>query len=224
MKTLKEILGEELYKQVNAALLEDGEHVVLIDSRKESSFIPKERFDEVNTQKKTFKEQNADLLKQIEGLQEAAKGNEKLTADLEAMKAKVKESDEKVKQAETEAQAKVTQAKVDAALEVILKTTKVKDSEVFNLLLKKDLIKVDEKTGEVTGLSEQVEALKTSKPFIFEEDGAGGAGKPAGGTGSFGNNGGGKGKGEVLSVGAMLAKQKAATVNNENSGNFFKVD
>jgi alanyl-tRNA synthetase len=226
MKSLKEILGEELYKQVNAALLEDGEHVVLVDSRKESTFIPKDRFDEVNNQKKTFKTQNEDLLKQIQGLQEAAKGNEKLVSDLEAMKSKVEEANSKIKQAEEVAAEKVKQAKVDAALDVILKTTKVKDAEVFSLLLKKDNINIDEKTGEVTGLSEQVAELQKSKPFLFEEAQGGNDPKPAGGTGNLGNGGnGGSGKGEKLSVGAMLAKQKAAAANNQNSGsNFFKVE
>ena len=71
---LKEKLGEELYSQVVEKL---GDTKIMID---DGNFIPKSRFDEVNTQKKELKEQVDTLNK---NLQENNKALEKFKSGAE---------------------------------------------------------------------------------------------------------------------------------------------
>lgn len=71
--------------------------------------------------------------------------------------------------AEAIAEEKLTSYKNAQAIDKAIADAKVKDAVSVKANLDMDKISVDDK-GEVKGLSEQLEALKTDKAFLFEAD------------------------------------------------------
>jgi len=226
---LKTLLGEDLYTQVNAALTTNPDVTILLDSKKESNYLPKARFDEVNVQRKQYKEQNDQLGKDIDALKVSAKGNEALTEKFEAMKTKLEANE-----------VAMTGVKMDARISVALQANKAKNGKIVSSLLDRTKLSLDE-DGEVVGLKEQLTKLKESDSYLFTADEVPGIpGKEekkeeeipgakekeevlTGGTGTIGGAG-GKGKEEKLSIGAMLAKQRSGAFNNNNPSKFFPQD
>jgi len=74
---LKTLLGEELFGTVTTALVANPDVTILLDSKKEPTYLPKTRFGEVNGQRKLYKHQNNQLGKNLEAMKTSAKGNEK---------------------------------------------------------------------------------------------------------------------------------------------------
>lgn len=156
--SLKEKLGEELYNQVTEKLGE-GESVILNDG----NFIPKERLNEVISQKKTFEtklEETNSKLAEFEGL---AKDNE----DLKAKMNELAESNKKVKE---EADKRVEELKFNSALDLAINSVKGKDvkPEAIKALLKVDDIKLD--GDKLLNFDSQIESLKETDKYLFSED------------------------------------------------------
>jgi hypothetical protein len=84
MDWLKELLGEELYKQVTEKL---GDKKLLLN---DGNYIPKEKFNQVNEEKKLLSEQVAEYKKQIEETTTLLKDNEGLKAKFEALQVESK--------------------------------------------------------------------------------------------------------------------------------------
>lgn len=114
----------------------------------------------LRTEADTLKSQLAEADKQIESF----KG-----LDIEGVQKAADEWKAKAEQAQQEAAAKVESLKFDYALEKGLGEYKVKDPADVLPLLKRDMLKLGE-DGAVIGLKEQVEPLKTSKPYLFVDD------------------------------------------------------
>lgn len=70
---------------------------------------------------------------------------------------------------ETKYNSDIAALKLDAAIEKSLAGQKVVDAELVASLLDKSVVKLDA-NGSVTGMSEQLEALKKNKPFLFEQE------------------------------------------------------
>lgn len=94
----------------------------------------------------------------IAELQKSAKGNEEMTGQIQQYKAEVAQLQEELKQ-----------AKIDAAVKVALIGAKAVDVDylTFKLKEKGDALELDE-NGEVKGLGERIDALKTQLPAMFE--------------------------------------------------------
>ena len=151
-------------------------------------FIPKARFDEVNTAKKAAEDTIADRDKQIADLSKLAGTSEEMKKQLETLQAENKAAKEKY-----EADAKDLQ--MSTALKLSL-AGKVHDPDIVTGLLDKSKIELDEAGNIKTGLDDQVKALQTSKGFLFvqEDKGGGqfqfrGAKPPEGGGGGAGGGG-----------------------------------
>lgn len=156
MPDLKELLGEELYNQVNTKL---GDNKIAIVS--DGNWIPKDKFDGVNNQLKDYKTQIADRDKQLKELGEKAKGNEELTkqiTDLQATNKKTKDDYE----------AKIQQMSFDSALDKALGAAQAKNPKAVRALLNLEGIKLD--GDKILGLDEQLTALKTSDAYLFGEN------------------------------------------------------
>lgn len=131
----------------------------------DGNYVPKSRFNEVNEENKTLKNQVSDRDKQIDGLKKSAGDNEDLKKQIETLQADNKAKDE--------AHAKeLKQLRVDAAVEKALS-----DSGALNLTATKALLKDLDKAelsddGSVKGLKEQIEALKGADDtkFLFKVD------------------------------------------------------
>lgn len=123
------------------------------------TMIPKERFDEVNNVKKTLEDQVKQHESQLKDLQDKAKGNEDLQAEITKLQ-------EAQKQAKEQYDQQLKDERLSAAVKLAL-NGKVQDVDIVSGLLDKTKIELDEKGNVKTGLDDQLTTLKESKSFLF---------------------------------------------------------
>lgn len=164
-ETLQQILGEELYKQVTDKL---GDRKVDIVSN--GQWIPKAKFDDINEEKKQYKGQIDTLNIELGKLKKQLEDNEGATQTIADLQRKIKDKEDEL-----------TRVRKQNAIKFeILKSN---PNDVADILphLKDDTITIAE-DGTITGLQEQLEALKENKPYLFKEvDPPGTGGSPGGG-------------------------------------------
>ena len=153
MEELKKLLGEELYKQVMEAL---GDKELIVN---DGNYIPKSRFDEVNNDRNSLKEQIKERDKQLEDLKKQAKDSEELQNQIKDLQT---QNDETQKQYEQ----RIKEQKFDHALEQALMKEQAKNVRAAKALLDKEKISLDD-NGNVIGLDEQLKAVKESDPYLF---------------------------------------------------------
>ncbi|MDD3958033.1 MAG: phage scaffolding protein [Candidatus Izemoplasmatales bacterium] len=151
---LKSLLGEDLLKQIEAAL-KDKDIVIEL----QENHIPKSRFDEVNTQAKDHKARADKFEKDLADATKNAKSQDELNAKIAELTA----SNEKTK---TDYEAKIAERERDYLLQDGLKASKAKNPKAAMALL--DLTKLVVKDGKLDGLDPQLEALKKSDPYLFD--------------------------------------------------------
>ncbi len=185
MEELKDLLGDELYAQVTEKL---GEKKVAIVS--DGTWIPKAKFDEVNNDKNEYKKQADSLNIKLGELQKELKDNEGASETIGELKKQIEDKEKEL-------------AGIRKANAIKLEVLKAGPNDVADILphLKDDAITVSD-DGTITGLSEQLEALKENKPYLFKEE------EPAGTGGSLG--GGSRGKKDLPedSVAKKLIEQQ----------------
>ncbi|WP_121640612.1 phage scaffolding protein [Virgibacillus sp. Bac330] len=153
---LKELLGEELYNQV---MEKAGDNKIAIVS--DGQWIPKQKFDDVNTSLKDLKNQLKDRDTQLEDLKTKATGNE----DLQNQIQQLQEDNKKIKE---DYEAKIQQQSFDFALEKTLAAQKARNPKAVKALLNTEAIKLD--GDKLLGLEEQLTALKESDGYLFGEE------------------------------------------------------
>lgn len=142
------------------------------ESAKElEGYVKKESFDQMEQEKKQLEISAADYKKQLETLKETAGNNEELTKQIAGFQ-------EQIKQKEIEYQNEIKDLKLTNAIKMSIASTAQDGDLVAGLIDRAKLILGDD--GKVTGLDEQVKALKESKPFLFKPEQ-----KPAGKKGFF---------------------------------------
>lgn len=233
MKTLQEILGNELYNQIKPELDKHTDVSIIIDDKKEPKFVPIERLNTAISQKKMYESQNATLQTQLDSAKAQAQ-------NAEALQAKLDEAQQTI----ADTNAKAQKALVDAEIKIVLSTSGARNSETVAKLLDRDKIKINE-DGKVEGLEDQVQALKQSEAYLFNikeptdpkpqdptgnpanggsDPNKGGSDPneptpPSGGTGNIGAGAKG-GKGTTETIGAMIAKRKLESMKSQNAGFF----
>jgi len=120
-------------------------------------FIPKQRFDDVNTAKKQLEQ---DLKARDEQLTELSK------VDAEGLQTKIQELQTANEQAKTEYEQKLSQQQFDFALKEALTGAKVKNTKAVEALLNKEVIKLD--GDKLLGLDEQIKNLQESDTYLFD--------------------------------------------------------
>ena len=129
-------------------------------------YVPKHRFDEVNTELKTVKEQLTERDTQIESLKKF-EGNSKELTD------KIKELEEANKQKDAEYKASLSLEKKKNGIRLALledEEGKPYDADMVMGLFDLDKIVYDEGTGKITsGYKEQNENIRKTKSFLFEQ-------------------------------------------------------
>ena len=129
------------------------------ESKKElENYIPKTRFDEVNTAKKKAEEDVKNRDKQIEELKKV---------DAEGLKAKIEELQAENKRVQKENEEELARLKLSNALKLAI--TEAHDTDLVISQLDTSKIKLDE-NGTLTGLDEQLKTLKEAKSFLFKQD------------------------------------------------------
>ncbi|GEN87245.1 phage scaffolding protein [Oceanobacillus sojae] len=153
---LKELLGEELYRQV---MDKAGDNKLAVVS--DGNWFPKDKFDGKNQEVKDLQEQLKDRDKQLKDLGDKAKGNDDLTAEIDQLK-------EANKTTKEEYEAKLQQQAFDHTLENSLNGAKVKNTKAVKALLDMETIKLDGDT--LKGLDDQLKGLQESDPYLFEQE------------------------------------------------------
>ncbi|WP_453992122.1 phage scaffolding protein [Bacillus nitroreducens] len=151
---LKELLGEELYNLVTEKA---GEHKIAVVS--DGNWFPKEKFDTVNNDNKELKKQLKSRDDQLEELKKV---------DAEGLQQKILDLQKANEDAEKEWQSKLAQQKFDFSLKDALISAKVRNPKAVKALLNLESIKLD--GDKLLGLEEQLNTIKESDPYLFEEE------------------------------------------------------
>ena len=146
---LKLGLDDEIAKKCEAASLEELKE-----------YIPKSRFDEVNSAKKKFESDVKDRDKQLEDLKKSTGNIEDFKKQIESLQ---KENKEKAEHYELEMQ----KLKVDTKIESTLSNFGARNIRSVKALLDGvDKFKFD-KDGNIEGLEDQIKQIKKSDPYLF---------------------------------------------------------
>lgn len=124
------------------------------------SYVEKTKFDEAAAAKSNLETQIKERDKQLEMLKKTAGDKEKLEAT-------IKQLQEDNKSAKTKYETDLKNLRIDSAVKLKLSGTAQDVDIVAGLIDKTKLIVSDD--GTVAGLDEQINPLKTSKPFLFKD-------------------------------------------------------
>lgn len=124
------------------------------------NYVEKAKFDEAATAKSNLEMQIKERDKQLETLKKTAGDKEKLEAT-------IKQLQDENKSAKTKYEMDLKNLRIDSAVKLKLSGTAQDVDIVASLIDKTKLIVSDD--GTVTGLDEQINPLKTSKPFLFKD-------------------------------------------------------
>lgn len=163
MDFLKDILGDELFKQVSEKLKAYNENPdnkdkqVNLANLTDGGYIPKQQFDSVTAENQTNAQKLTEANALIEQLKKSVKGDETLQT-------KISEYQIKVAQLETE----LAQAKINAALKVGLMSANAVDVDylTYKLNEKGEKLELDEQ-GNIKGWNDKISSLKTQFPTMF---------------------------------------------------------
>ena len=146
MEFLKEILGEELYAQVAAKL--EGNKTVKLANLASGEYVSKSKYDAEQLAKDTRIQELTDKIKNFEGVDV-----KQLQTDVENWKIKYNQD--------------LESARLDSAIQLAIAKSGTLSEKALMGLLDKDKIKFD-KDGKLTGLDEQIEAIKKEDSFLFK--------------------------------------------------------
>ena len=168
-KTLKELLGEDLYDQVKERI--GTTEIIVVDP--DNPMVPKRRLDEVIAERNRYKEQVAERDTQLADLGAKAKDHDTLRAQIAELQAKNK-------QAAEDYEKQLKEQRFAFAVERAVAKADARNVKAVVALLDTSKISLD---GEnLLGFDEQIAALKESDPFLFGVDLKGrmpeGTGKP----------------------------------------------
>lgn len=124
-------------------------------------FVPRMRMNEVSEENKSLKKTVFDRDKQLEELKKSSGDNAELKKQIEALQ-------EQNKTEKAEHEKELARLKLDNAIETALTAEKVKNNKALRALLDIEKIRLNE-GGELSGLSEQLEAAKRSDGYLFAE-------------------------------------------------------
>ena len=152
MADLNELLGEELFNQVSEKL---GDTKLIIN---DGNYIPKQKFDEVIGSKNEFKSQVGQLTSELEALKKSAKGNEEFEQAIQ-----------KLQDRNNEWESKYNKTLIDNAVKMEALHNKALDPSDLAKFLDYNELSLDE-AGNVKGLKEQIDGLRETKAYLFEQD------------------------------------------------------
>jgi len=159
---LKELLGEELFEQVNTKLKEvdDKDVELFIASENDGDFVRRNRLNEESDKVKELRSQLQDYDTQIEDLKKHADASSELQD-------KIKEIQDAKKEEVEALSNKLKQKTLDNEVEKELIKRKARNPKAVKALLDNDTIKLEEDDS-IIGLSEQLDKLQESDDYLFE--------------------------------------------------------
>lgn len=158
---LKPMLGDELYAQV-VEKLADAENLRLVNAA-DGSYVPREKMEQLTQSNRQYKAQIAELNTKLTEMQSSAAGAEELRQQL---------ADAQRNLAAREAE--MQRQSLSYRVKDLVREAKAKNADL--VLRSIDMSKISEDNGNILGLADQLEALKKSDSYLFEN-----AAAPAGG-------------------------------------------
>lgn len=146
MEFLKEILGEELYAQVAAKL--EGNKDVKLANLASGDYVSKAKYESDMQAKETRIQELTQSVKDFDGVD-------------------VKQLQKDVNDWKTKYDHDLEETKRDSAIRLAIAKSGTLSEKALMGLLDKDKIKFD-KDGKLTGLDEQIEAIKKEDGFLFK--------------------------------------------------------
>ncbi|BBA52009.1 phage minor structural protein [Fusobacterium varium] len=132
------------------------------ESKKElEGYVEKTKFDEVDTKVKQLETSVAERDKQLEDLK-------KSTGDVETLKKQIETLQNENKTKEETYKTELSNLKKNNALDLALAGAKVKNNKAIKALLDSEKIKLKD-DGTLEGLTEQLETIKKTDAYLFEE-------------------------------------------------------
>ena len=168
MEFLKEILGEELYKQVEEKLSTyngdeaNKEKQIKIGNLGSGEYVGKSKYDSIQAQLSGKEKELSEAEKLIADLKKGTKGN----ADLQSKITSYENENEKLK-------AQLAEERVAAALKIALLGAKATDVPYLSFKVNEKMNSEGKKleldaNGEIKGLNDLITGLKTQFPSQFE--------------------------------------------------------
>jgi len=153
-KTLKELLGEDLYDQVKERI--GTTEITVVDP--DNPMVPKRRLDEVILERNRYKDLAAEHENQLNDLKVGLKDNDSLKAQIADLLAKNSKASE-------EYEAHLKEQRYSFAIERAVGKADARNIKAVIALLDKSKISLD---GEnLLGFDAQIAALKESDPYLF---------------------------------------------------------
>lgn len=126
------------------------------------NYVAKSQFNEKNEALKNAEKEKGELAKQIDELKKSNESNADLKRQIEDMQSAAK-------QREKEYADQLNTMKLDAAVERALTGAKAKNTKAVKALLDLADAKLDDK-GEVAGLADKIKALQKSDAYLFDTE------------------------------------------------------
>lgn len=117
--------------------------------------------DTSKSEAQTLKDQLAEANKQIESFK---------SMDVDSIKKTADEYRVKYEQAEKDSNEKLAALKFDHALQGALVGAKAKNIKAVQALLTRDLLKLNDADGSISGLNEQLETIRKDNDYLFQND------------------------------------------------------
>ena len=172
----------ELLKKHKDGTIDDAQFEVELNKALPEDWIPKSKYNELNESKKLSDEN----LKKANATLEELKGKAGLSDEYKAQIDKLKEE---AKKAEEAHKATVAQMKRDSAIESALTSAKARNTKAVRALLDEGKLVLND-DGTLSGIKEQIEAVKKDNAFLFDssDDDNGGSGNGGGRMPFFGGS------------------------------------
>jgi len=162
-ESLKTILGDELFNQISTKLEgmdATAKEKVNIANIGDGSYMPRSKYNEVANKVTELEGQIASRDDQLKDLAKNNKGNEEFLKQ-------IKELQDTNNTIKSDYEAKISKMTTDHAIERAISGAKAKNVKAVMGLV--DLTKVTYKDDKLIGLDEQLEALRKTDSYLFEE-------------------------------------------------------
>ncbi len=185
VSTLKAHLGDELFSQVEEALKSvDG---LTIIPTNDGSWVPKSRLSDEIGKRKALNDTITDLTSQLKEANDKLAASGSLQSQVDKLTQDLADRDQTI----------TGMKRAGKVRETVIKS-RPRDPDVVIRLLDQSKIGEDDK-GNITGVDDQLKAMRQASPFLFN-DGGGQHGGWGGGKDTGGNGGGASGNSEFNAI------------------------
>ncbi len=161
MEFLKEILGDELFAQVSAKL--EGNDAIQLANVADGSWIARDKYEQERQAGRGYQKQLGEANAQLQQALAAASGSDALRGQLAQLQQDLAARDEQLRA-----------QRLEYRIRDAVRENRARNVDLVTRMI--DATKVAEADGKLSGLDEQLEALKKSDGYLFADASAGSGG------------------------------------------------